>query len=355
MFEPASRHLQRLATSTDGEARFLTYTHILTVSCQACCNHCLLPSDQAGPDFPKHWQVTFLSTLSQIPNAHLTLQALFVPLAYSHEVPFSCSSLRLTKGCVLWFRTLRQRLWTQKHNHSTRVWMFWRRMMAPLPSTSRTYPAAISKRRALSGYSRHLRILKYFSLLPGLFRRSNGPWILTFLTYCISCLIFLRVASTFRSASACTMALTHLYYGCVLQEYPGRSNCIVRGRPDHTVFDDILMASVRTVNGTVFDTTMNLSRPGCNRYPFHIFWSEACPDTVPKQLSHLLPYHFVTGQVTKGIEDLGITVISKLLLSPISPSNQIVANCTLLACVMVGTQVDKKDIVRIDKRCYRLI
>ncbi|KAG1722869.1 hypothetical protein EDB19DRAFT_2029243 [Suillus lakei] len=39
----------------------------------------------------------------------------------------------------------------------------------------------------------------------------------------------------------------------------------------------------------------------------------------------------------------------KLLSSPSSPSTQIVANCTLLACVMVGVYVDKKDIVRIDK------
>ncbi|KAG2057901.1 hypothetical protein BDR06DRAFT_128620 [Suillus hirtellus] len=42
-------------------------------------------------------------------------------------------------------------------------------------------------------------------------------------------------------------------------------------------------------------------------------------------------------------------VISNLLSSPSSPSNQIVANCTLLACVMVGIQFEKKVIVRIDK------
>ncbi|KAG2037016.1 hypothetical protein BDR03DRAFT_400618 [Suillus americanus] len=42
-----------------------------------------------------------------------------------------------------------------------------------------------------------------------------------------------------------------------------------------------------------------------------------------------------------------MTVISKLLCS--SPSPQMIANCSLLACVMVGVQFDKKDIVRVDK------
>ncbi|KAG1726476.1 hypothetical protein EDB19DRAFT_1752325, partial [Suillus lakei] len=66
-------------------------------------------------------------------------------------------------------------------------------------------------------------------------------------------------------------------------------------------------------------------------------------------LSHSLPYHFVTGRVDANIETRAINVISKLLSSPSSPSNQIVANCTLLACVMVGAQFDKKDVARIDK------
>ncbi|KAG2091817.1 uncharacterized protein F5147DRAFT_436436 [Suillus discolor] len=48
------------------------------------------------------------------------------------------------------------------------------------------------------------------------------------------------VPSLEEKASACTMALTHLYYGCVLRGYPGRSNCIVRGRRDMDVVSSYL-------------------------------------------------------------------------------------------------------------------
>jgi hypothetical protein len=71
-----------------------------------------------------------------------------------------------------------------------------------------------------------------------------------------------------------------------------------------------------------------------------------------EQLLHLLPYHFVTGRADEYVEDIAIAVISKLVSSgSSSPSNQIIANCTLLACIMARTQFDKKDIIRIDKRC----
>ncbi|KAG1798900.1 uncharacterized protein HD556DRAFT_159702 [Suillus plorans] len=142
------------------------------------------------------------------------------------------------------------------------------------------------------------------------------------------------------------MALSHLYYGCVLQAYPDRGEFTVRWRQDFDMFVGISLA-MRTTDQTVLDTTMNLCHPDGNRWD--IFWSEASPDSLPEWLSHVLPYHFVTGRVNEDIEDLAIKVMSKLLSSPSSSSKQIVANCIFLACVMVGAQVDKKDIVRIDK------
>ncbi|KAG1785844.1 uncharacterized protein HD556DRAFT_1419121 [Suillus plorans] len=157
------------------------------------------------------------------------------------------------------------------------------------------------------------------------------------------------VPSLEEKASACTTALTHLYYGRVLQAYPDRGEFIIRGTGDFDVFYEIY---VRIADRTVPSTTLDLCSDGSS---WSAFFPEACPDSVYERLSHLLPYHFVTGQVNKYIENLAITVISKLLSSASSPSNQIVANCTLLACVMVGAQVDKKDIIRIDKRCHRLI
>ncbi|KAG1839617.1 hypothetical protein DFJ58DRAFT_811747 [Suillus subalutaceus] len=158
------------------------------------------------------------------------------------------------------------------------------------------------------------------------------------------------VPSLEEKASACTMALSHLYYGCVLQAYPGRGEFVVRGRRDFDVFLQIWRESIRTANHTVLDTTVNLCLPEDDSgISWVTFLSEACPDYIPERLSHVLPYHFVTGRVNEVIENLGITVISKLLSSPSSPSIRIVANCTLLACTMVGAQVDRRDIVRIDK------
>ncbi|KAG1723936.1 hypothetical protein EDB19DRAFT_338399 [Suillus lakei] len=162
------------------------------------------------------------------------------------------------------------------------------------------------------------------------------------------------VPSLEEKASACTMALSHLYYGRVLQAYPGRGEFLGAGewfgrrRTDYHMFLQMSASGTRTADDVVLATTSNLcvSEDVYMQFPF---WLGACPDSVPERLSHILPYHFVTGQVNEGGEKLAIDVISKLLSSPSPPSNQIIANCTLLACVMVGVQVDKKDIVRIDK------
>ncbi|KAG1793464.1 uncharacterized protein HD556DRAFT_507673 [Suillus plorans] len=161
------------------------------------------------------------------------------------------------------------------------------------------------------------------------------------------------VPSLEEKASACTTALTHLYYGRVLQAHPRCDNFIVGERGDADVFWEIFRGGICTTDRTVLHTTINLCSP--NSLPYAPLVSEACPDSVLERLSHLLPYHFVTGRANTHIEDLAITVISNLLSSPSPPSTQIIANCTLLACVMVRTQVDKKDIIRIDKRCHRLI
>ncbi|KAG2351785.1 hypothetical protein BDR07DRAFT_1011837 [Suillus spraguei] len=77
----------------------------------------------------------------------------------------------------------------------------------------------------------------------------------------------------------------------------------------------------------------------------------ACSDPVPflEWLFRALPFH--CNEVDEDVEALVATVISKLLSSPSSPSLQIMANCTFLACVLVGVDFDKKDIVRVDKRC----
>ncbi|KAG1841848.1 hypothetical protein C8R48DRAFT_52626 [Suillus tomentosus] len=154
------------------------------------------------------------------------------------------------------------------------------------------------------------------------------------------------VPSLEEKASACVNALTHLYYGCVLQD-SGHDDFIARGISDSDVLVRITSVGLRTHNYTVLSMAMNICDP--DSLLSRLSQRNTYPDSVSEQLSHLLPYHFVTGQVNEGIEYLAMTVISKLLSSPSSPSNQIVANCILLACVMVGTQVDKKDIVRIDK------
>ncbi|KAG1850143.1 hypothetical protein F4604DRAFT_82476 [Suillus subluteus] len=169
----------------------------------------------------------------------------------------------------------------------------------------------------------------------------------------ISCVDFHGqiIPSLKEKASACTMALSHLYCGRVLQAYPDRGEFLGCGRRDYEVFDQ--MRGLRLADHAVLVMAKNLCLPGnpYGGFTWFRFWLEQCPDSVFEWLSHSLPYHFVTGQVDAKLDELAIIVISKLLCSPCSPSTQTVANCTLLACVMVEVQVDKKDIVRIDKRC----
>ncbi|KAG1720250.1 hypothetical protein EDB19DRAFT_1778119 [Suillus lakei] len=147
------------------------------------------------------------------------------------------------------------------------------------------------------------------------------------------------------------MALSHLYCGRVLQAYPDRGEFLGRGRRDYDVFLKMSLRGVDTSIRMVLATTMQLCLPEDDNRGFlgYKFLLEECPDSVLEWLSHSLPYHFVTGRVDAEVEEFAAAVISKLISSPSSPSTQIVANCTFLACVMVGVQVDKKDMVRIDK------
>ncbi|KAG1748115.1 hypothetical protein EDB19DRAFT_244119 [Suillus lakei] len=154
------------------------------------------------------------------------------------------------------------------------------------------------------------------------------------------------VPSLEKKASACTMALCHLYCGRVLQAYPGKF--LGQESPGSNMLFD--MWSWPEAEDYVLAPTAKLSHPedspNSQWVPSDLV---GCPDSIPEWLSHILPYHFVTGRVDENVEKLAIAVISKLLSSPCSPSTQIVANCTLLACVMVGVQFDNKDIVRLDK------
>jgi hypothetical protein len=160
------------------------------------------------------------------------------------------------------------------------------------------------------------------------------------------------IPSLEEKVSACTMALSHLYCGRVLQAYPDCGEFLGRGRSDYDTFLQVLsLRGTRIADHTMVDTTTNLCLS-----EHHRFWFlGSCPPSILEWLSHSLPYHFLTRRVNEDGEKFATTVISELLSSPYSPSNQIIANCTLLACVMVGAQVDKKDMVRIDKRCHPLI
>ncbi|KAG2130533.1 hypothetical protein BD769DRAFT_635686 [Suillus cothurnatus] len=156
------------------------------------------------------------------------------------------------------------------------------------------------------------------------------------------------VPSLEEKASACIMAMSHLYCGRVIQAYPGRGEFLGRGRRDYNMFDKITQRNISTANRTVLAPAMQLCFPenDDDGFSWYTFWLDECPDSVLEWLSHSLPYHFVTGRVNKEVDKVAIELISELLSSP---SNQIIANCTLLACVMVGVQFDKKDIIRIDK------
>ncbi|KIK46857.1 hypothetical protein CY34DRAFT_9434 [Suillus luteus UH-Slu-Lm8-n1] len=143
------------------------------------------------------------------------------------------------------------------------------------------------------------------------------------------------------------MALCHLYCNCILQGNPTYGS-LSEGRTDYDVFREMFRRT--EVNGNVLVAIIKLVIAE-NGSPS--WWASptfgTCLDSVLEWLSHVLPFHFVTGQVDKEVEKLATTVISKLLCSASSPSPQIIANCTLLACVMVGVHFDKKDIVRVDK------
>ncbi|KAG2092494.1 uncharacterized protein F5147DRAFT_433432 [Suillus discolor] len=171
----------------------------------------------------------------------------------------------------------------------------------------------------------------------------------------ISCVGFYGqiIPSLEEKASACTMALSHLYCGHVLQAYPARGEFLGRRTRDYDTFYDMTLGNIGTANKMVLVSAMQLCSSEDDDldlgFSWHTFWLHKCPDSVLGWLSHSLPYHFVTGRVNEHVEKIATKVISKLLSSTSSPSNQIVANCTLLACVMIGVQFDKRDIVQIDK------
>ncbi|KAG1798657.1 uncharacterized protein HD556DRAFT_198477 [Suillus plorans] len=158
-----------------------------------------------------------------------------------------------------------------------------------------------------------------------------------------------------EKASACIMAMSHLYCGRVLQAYPTHGEFLGFRERDYDTFDRMALRDMGRADRMVLNTTKNLCLLQDEDRRFQWFLLYDCPDSVAEWMSHSLPYHFVTGRANERVEKFAIEVISKLLSSTSSPSNQIIANCALLACVMVGVQFDKKDIVRVDKRCHRLI
>ncbi|KAG2135301.1 hypothetical protein DEU56DRAFT_396618 [Suillus clintonianus] len=158
------------------------------------------------------------------------------------------------------------------------------------------------------------------------------------------------VPSLKDKASVCIMALSHLYCGRVLQAHPNHGEILGQRERDYNVFREMRWMNLGTADKTVLSTTMNLcppidDDPACSIYLRRF----EDPISVLEWLSHSLPYHFVIGRGNEGVEELAIAVISRLLSSPSTPSNQIVANCILLAGVMIGVRFDKKDIARIDK------
>jgi hypothetical protein len=167
-----------------------------------------------------------------------------------------------------------------------------------------------------------------------------------------SCLDVQRriVPSLEEKASACTMALCHLYCGHIFQGHSAYE-FLDKDDADFYVFERMIQKTKINANVVVATTKLIIAINGPR--PWWILPKfGACPLPVLEWLSHTLPFHFIIGRMDKDTEKLAMTVISELLSSPSSQSPQIVANCTLLACIMVGVQFDKKDIVRIDKRCY---
>jgi hypothetical protein len=166
----------------------------------------------------------------------------------------------------------------------------------------------------------------------------------------MSCLGVQRriVPSLEEKASACTKALGHLYCGRILQGHPAYG-FNGQGSSDGYVFTQMLERTKVTEDVLVATTRLFFAKYKSSWWPSPLSFG-AYPDSVLEWLSHTLSFHFVTGKVDTALEQLAITVISKLLCSSSSPSPQIIANCALLACIMVGLQFDKKDIVWVDKR-----
>ncbi|KAG2055909.1 hypothetical protein BDR06DRAFT_299856 [Suillus hirtellus] len=152
-----------------------------------------------------------------------------------------------------------------------------------------------------------------------------------------------------EKASACLMAISHLYCGRVLQAHPAHGELLGFRERDYVTFDRMTRRDMDRTDMMVLNTTKSLCPLQDEDSIFLWFPLYDCPDSVAEWLSHSLPYHFVTGRANEEVEIFAIGVISKLLSSPSSPSNHIIANCVLLACVVVGVQFDKKDITRIDK------
>ncbi|KAG2092501.1 uncharacterized protein F5147DRAFT_433605 [Suillus discolor] len=150
-------------------------------------------------------------------------------------------------------------------------------------------------------------------------------------------------------ASACSVAMSHLYCGRVLQAYPTRGEFLGCSKRDYDTFLQMTQRDIDKADKMVLTAAMNLCLPQDGDDSFGWIFLYGCPDSVVEWLSHSLPYYFVTRRTNEGMQEIGTNVISKLLSSTSSPSNQIIANCTLLACVMIGVQFDKKDIIRIDK------
>jgi hypothetical protein len=73
-------------------------------------------------------------------------------------------------------------------------------------------------------------------------------------------------------------------------------------------------------------------------------------------LSQVLPYVFLLHKDIDELaqmEDLAVSIISMLLEVKVpqkAPSAQVLANCTLLAGILLGLNVDKMVLVKVDKR-----
>ncbi|KIK34587.1 hypothetical protein CY34DRAFT_635391 [Suillus luteus UH-Slu-Lm8-n1] len=153
-----------------------------------------------------------------------------------------------------------------------------------------------------------------------------------------------------KKASTCTKALCHLCCGRIIQ---GRLAFafLGEGSTDYGVFREMLERT-EVDDNVLVATTKLVTAKNASRFRRSSPKFGACPKPVLEWLSYALPFHFVIEQVDEDVKTLAMTVISTLLRPSSSPSPQIIANCTLLACVMVGARLDKEDIVRVDKRCY---